>query len=162
MWPIQFSFRLRISCRTFLCSLTLSNNSPLLRVKEQRNVLHTTLSLLHDRASCGWSWPERGISVSRCWVVVSCPVWSPYGFIFAFPLIILIKNFSSSACEYLIMYLLPRTHARTHAVTAQYVTSRSKSTVPRDVFANCREWRHTAVTDVRLKHWKHSVGPNLD
>ena len=25
MWPIQFAFRLRISCRIFLCSLTLSN-----------------------------------------------------------------------------------------------------------------------------------------
>jgi hypothetical protein len=23
MWPIQFAFRLRISCRIFLCSLTL-------------------------------------------------------------------------------------------------------------------------------------------
>jgi hypothetical protein len=27
MWPIQFVFHLRISCRTFLCSLTLSNTS---------------------------------------------------------------------------------------------------------------------------------------
>jgi len=27
MWPIQFVFRLRISCRIFLCSLTLSNTS---------------------------------------------------------------------------------------------------------------------------------------
>jgi hypothetical protein len=27
MWPIQSSFRLLISCRIFLCSLTLSNNS---------------------------------------------------------------------------------------------------------------------------------------
>ena len=27
MWPIQFAFRLRISCRIFLCSLTLSNSS---------------------------------------------------------------------------------------------------------------------------------------
>jgi len=27
MWPIQFTFRLRISCRIFLCSLTLSNTS---------------------------------------------------------------------------------------------------------------------------------------
>ena len=25
MWPIQFAFRLRVSCRIFLCSLTLSN-----------------------------------------------------------------------------------------------------------------------------------------
>jgi hypothetical protein len=27
MWPIQFAFRLRISCRIFRCSLTLSNTS---------------------------------------------------------------------------------------------------------------------------------------
>ena len=31
MWPIQFAFRLLISCRIFLCSLTLSNTSLFLR-----------------------------------------------------------------------------------------------------------------------------------
>jgi len=30
MWPIHFAFRLRISCRVFLCSLTLSNTSSFL------------------------------------------------------------------------------------------------------------------------------------
>jgi hypothetical protein len=30
MWPFQFAFRLRISCRIFLCSLTLSNTSSFL------------------------------------------------------------------------------------------------------------------------------------
>ena len=30
MWPIQLAFRLRISCRIFLCSLTLSNTSSFL------------------------------------------------------------------------------------------------------------------------------------
>ena len=30
MWPIQLAFRLLISCRTFLCSLTLSNTSSFL------------------------------------------------------------------------------------------------------------------------------------
>ena len=30
MWPIQFTFCLRISCRIFLCSLTLSNTSSFL------------------------------------------------------------------------------------------------------------------------------------
>ena len=30
IWPIQFAFRLRISCRIFLCSLTLSNTSSFL------------------------------------------------------------------------------------------------------------------------------------
>jgi hypothetical protein len=30
MWPIQFAFRLRISCRIFICSLTLSNTSSFL------------------------------------------------------------------------------------------------------------------------------------
>ena len=33
MWPIQLAFRFLISCRIFLCSLTLSNN-------EQSNILH--------------------------------------------------------------------------------------------------------------------------
>jgi hypothetical protein len=27
MWPIQLAFRFLISCRIFLCSLTLSNTS---------------------------------------------------------------------------------------------------------------------------------------
>ena len=30
MWPIQFAFRLRVSCRIFLCSFTLSNTSSFL------------------------------------------------------------------------------------------------------------------------------------
>jgi len=30
IWPIQFAFRLRISCRVLLCSLTLSNTSSFL------------------------------------------------------------------------------------------------------------------------------------
>jgi hypothetical protein len=30
MWPIQFAFRLRISCRIFFCSLTLNNASSFL------------------------------------------------------------------------------------------------------------------------------------
>jgi len=30
LWPIQFAFRLRISCRIFLCSLTLNNTSSFL------------------------------------------------------------------------------------------------------------------------------------
>ena len=33
MWPIQFAFRLRISCMIFLCSLTLSNTSWLCQLK---------------------------------------------------------------------------------------------------------------------------------
>jgi len=40
MWPIQFAFRLLISCRIFLCSLTLSNTS----------------HFSHDRSS--WSFPS--------------------------------------------------------------------------------------------------------
>jgi len=35
MWPIQFAFRLRISCRIFLCSLTLSNTSSFLTCSVQ-------------------------------------------------------------------------------------------------------------------------------
>jgi len=37
MWPIQFAFRLRISCRIFLCSLTLSNTSSFLTCKIWQN-----------------------------------------------------------------------------------------------------------------------------
>jgi len=36
MWPIQFAFRLRISCRIFLCSLILSNTSSFLTWSIQR------------------------------------------------------------------------------------------------------------------------------
>jgi len=34
MWPIQFAFRLRISCRIYLCSLTLSNTSSFLTCRK--------------------------------------------------------------------------------------------------------------------------------
>jgi hypothetical protein len=33
MWPIQLAFRLLISCRIFLCSLTLSNTSSFLTLR---------------------------------------------------------------------------------------------------------------------------------
>jgi len=42
MWPIQFAFRLRISCRIFLCSLTLSS------------FIHLHFS--HDQSN--WSFPS--------------------------------------------------------------------------------------------------------
>jgi hypothetical protein len=38
MWPIHFTFRLRISCRIFICSLTLSN----------------TASFLNDQSNCSF------------------------------------------------------------------------------------------------------------
>jgi hypothetical protein len=47
MWPIQFAFRLRISCRLFLCSLTLTNTSSFLT----RSVQLIFSILLHHHIS---------------------------------------------------------------------------------------------------------------
>jgi hypothetical protein len=38
MWPIQFAFRLRISCRIFLCFLTLSNTSSYLALSVRNDI----------------------------------------------------------------------------------------------------------------------------
>ena len=46
IWPIQFAFRLHISCRIFLCSLTLSNTSSFLTWSVQHTVLYAHY-LLH-------------------------------------------------------------------------------------------------------------------
>jgi hypothetical protein len=40
MWPIQFAFRLRISCRIFLCSLTLSNTSSFCHMISPTDLFH--------------------------------------------------------------------------------------------------------------------------
>jgi hypothetical protein len=45
-WPVQFAFRLRISCRIFLCSLTLSNTTT-----RQKN--------LFGQHSCLLLWQQR-------------------------------------------------------------------------------------------------------
>jgi hypothetical protein len=50
MWPIQFAFCLRISCRIFLCSLTLSNTSSFLTRSDQRSFWRNLLTISY--ASC--------------------------------------------------------------------------------------------------------------
>jgi hypothetical protein len=44
MWPIQFAFRLRISCEIFLCSLTLRDTSP---ARDSANKLFTFADSRH-------------------------------------------------------------------------------------------------------------------
>jgi len=63
MWPIQFAFRLRISCRIFLCSLTLSNTSSFLTWLVQ---LIFSILLQHHISKlprCFWS-TARSVQVS--------------------------------------------------------------------------------------------------
>jgi hypothetical protein len=58
MWPIQFAFHLRISCRIFLCSLTLSNTSLFLTWSVQlifSILLHTDITLSYlPNMLCMW------------------------------------------------------------------------------------------------------------
>ena len=63
MWPIQFAFRLRISCRTFLCPLTLCNTSSFLAWSFQ---LIFSILLQHNISKlsrCFWS-TARSVQVS--------------------------------------------------------------------------------------------------
>jgi len=63
MWPIQFAFRLRISCRIFLCSLTLSSTSSFLTCSVQ---LIFSILLQHHISKlsrCFWS-TARSVQVS--------------------------------------------------------------------------------------------------
>jgi len=63
MWPVQFPFRLRISCRIFLCSLTLSNTSSFLTWSVQ---LIFSILLQHHVSKlsrCFWS-TARNVQVS--------------------------------------------------------------------------------------------------
>jgi len=63
MWPIQFAFRLRISCRIFLCSLTLSNTSSFLTWSVQ--LIFSILLRYHisKLSRCFWS-TARSVHVS--------------------------------------------------------------------------------------------------
>ena len=63
MWPIQFAFRLRISCRIFLCSLTLSNTSSFLTWSVQ--LISSILLQQHisKLSRCFWS-TARSVKVS--------------------------------------------------------------------------------------------------
>jgi len=63
MWPIHFAFRSRISCRIFLCSLTLSNTSSFLTWSVQlifSSLLQHHISKLFR---CFWS-TARSVQVS--------------------------------------------------------------------------------------------------
>jgi hypothetical protein len=63
MWPIQFAFRLRISCRIFLYSLTPSNTSPCLTWSAE---LIFSILLQHHISKlsrCFWS-TARSVQVS--------------------------------------------------------------------------------------------------
>jgi hypothetical protein len=63
IWPIQFAFRLRISWRIFLCSLTLSNTSSFLTWSVQ---LIFSILLQHHiskLSNCFWS-TARSVQVS--------------------------------------------------------------------------------------------------
>jgi len=63
IWPIQFAFSLNISCRIFLCSLTLSNTSSFLTWSVQ---LIFSIYLQHHFSKlsrCFWS-TARNVQVS--------------------------------------------------------------------------------------------------
>ena len=55
MWPIQFAFRLRISCRIFLCSLTLSKTSSFLTWSVQLIVSILLQHHISKLSRCFWS-----------------------------------------------------------------------------------------------------------
>ena len=57
MWPIQLAFRLLISCRIFLCSLTLSNTSSFL----------TWMSIHSLPATSAQVFLGFPVSISKCW-----------------------------------------------------------------------------------------------
>jgi len=63
MWPMQFAFRLRISCRIFLCCLTLSNTSSFLTCSVQ--LIFSILLQYHISkfSRCFWS-TARSVHVS--------------------------------------------------------------------------------------------------
>ena len=63
MWPIQLAFRLLISCRIFLCSMTLSNKSSFLTWSVQ--LIFSILLQCHfsELSRCFWS-TARSVQVS--------------------------------------------------------------------------------------------------
>ena len=82
MWPIQLAFRLLISCRIFLCSLTLSNTSSFLTWSVQ---LIFSILLQHhisERSRCFWS-TARSVQVpapyTGCFTTLgrNCRRWFP-------------------------------------------------------------------------------------
>jgi len=63
MWPIQFAFRLRISCRIFFCSLTLSNYSSFLIWSFQLIFSILIQHHISELSRCFWS-TARSVQVS--------------------------------------------------------------------------------------------------
>jgi len=63
MWPIQFAFRLRISCRRFLCSLTLSNTFSFLTWSIQMIFSILLQHHISKLSRCFWS-TSRSVQVS--------------------------------------------------------------------------------------------------
>jgi len=55
MWPIRFPFRLCISCRIFLCSLTLSSTSPFLTWSVQLIFFILLQHHISKLSRCFWS-----------------------------------------------------------------------------------------------------------
>jgi hypothetical protein len=63
MWPVQFAFRLRISCWIFLCSLTLSNTSSFLTWSIQLIFSILLQNYISNLSRCFWSF-SRSVQVS--------------------------------------------------------------------------------------------------
>jgi len=63
MWPIQFAFRLRISCKIFLCFLTLSNTSSFLTWSVQLILSILFQHHISKLSRCFWS-TVRSVQVS--------------------------------------------------------------------------------------------------
>jgi len=63
MWPIQFAFLLCISCRIFLCSLTLSNTSSFLTWSVQLIFFVLLQHHISKLSRCFWS-TARSVQVS--------------------------------------------------------------------------------------------------
>jgi hypothetical protein len=66
MWPIQFAFRLRISCRIFLYSFTLSNTSSFLTWSVQMIFSILLQHHISKLSRCFWS-TTRSVQVSAPW-----------------------------------------------------------------------------------------------
>jgi hypothetical protein len=63
MWPFQLAFCLRISCRIFLCSLTLSNTSSFLTWSAQLIFFILLQHYISKIFRCFWS-TARSVQVS--------------------------------------------------------------------------------------------------
>ena len=117
MWPIQLAFRLLISCRIFLFSLTLSNTSPCLttQYKNRQFEMNRTQYRQRDKqklASCfplkrKEEWHSVTTSPLRCIISVACDILFIY-----------------IACIFIAYYLLlvsTNAHTHTHTHTHIYI-----------------------------------------